>query len=318
MEDDNIEEVTETKEAEVEEVSSTSPPESLTKARKMGWVPKEEFRGDKTKWVDAGEYVRRGEQIIPIINANLRRVESENEELRGELRKMQNTLSAATESIEALKELNTKDNITDAKDARRQLIVQRSTAVKEDNEDLVIELDEKIADATVTIRDAETALKNKPTKEVKVENTPDPTATPEFRSWKSENPWYGADEERSSYAGFVITQMAKTGEVKNFKGQAAILEEVTKRVFKVLGNPEADTRRSSKVEGSGNSGKNNGGGGSSSGDKTFNELPADVKAAATRMSKKLVGPKGSGRAFTDIKTYQAHYAKKYFEDNSNE
>lgn len=31
-----------------------------------GWVPKEEFQGDEHKWVDAGEFLRRGELLKKI------------------------------------------------------------------------------------------------------------------------------------------------------------------------------------------------------------------------------------------------------------
>ena len=31
------------------------------KAIESGWVPKEEFQGDEHKWVEAGEFLRRGE-----------------------------------------------------------------------------------------------------------------------------------------------------------------------------------------------------------------------------------------------------------------
>lgn len=46
-------------------------------ARDMGWVPEEDFRGDPDKWVDAEEFVTRGETFIPFLRANNRKLEDQ-------------------------------------------------------------------------------------------------------------------------------------------------------------------------------------------------------------------------------------------------
>jgi hypothetical protein len=45
----------------------------VERARRMGWRSKEEFRGPSDKWVEPEEYVRRGEEVIPIIRSQLQR-----------------------------------------------------------------------------------------------------------------------------------------------------------------------------------------------------------------------------------------------------
>ncbi|UOF81825.1 hypothetical protein [Caudoviricetes sp.] len=42
-------------------------PDTESRARAMGWVPKEEYKGNPDNWRDAGEFVRRGEEILPIV-----------------------------------------------------------------------------------------------------------------------------------------------------------------------------------------------------------------------------------------------------------
>jgi hypothetical protein len=42
------------------------------KARRLGWVPKAEFKGDESRWRDAEEFMRRGETILPIVQENNR------------------------------------------------------------------------------------------------------------------------------------------------------------------------------------------------------------------------------------------------------
>jgi len=55
--------------------TSVETPSSDDVARKEGWVPKEEFRGDPNKWVDADTWVKRGEIMRPLKDeiAKLRR-----------------------------------------------------------------------------------------------------------------------------------------------------------------------------------------------------------------------------------------------------
>lgn len=42
------------------------------RARAMGWSSKEEFRGPADKWVDAAEFVRKGEEDLPVLRERLR------------------------------------------------------------------------------------------------------------------------------------------------------------------------------------------------------------------------------------------------------
>ncbi len=42
------------------------------RARAMGWVSKDEFRGPADKWRDADEFVRKGEEDLPIVRERLR------------------------------------------------------------------------------------------------------------------------------------------------------------------------------------------------------------------------------------------------------
>src|SRR6185503_5830853 len=50
-------------------------------AAKMGWTPKSEFRGDPAKWRPADEFVERGKNMLPIVQAKVKRQETQIEEL---------------------------------------------------------------------------------------------------------------------------------------------------------------------------------------------------------------------------------------------
>ena len=61
------------------------------KARRMGWKPQAEFTGPATQWVDAETFVRRGEEILPIVQANNRQLERALEKANAEIAEMQDT-----------------------------------------------------------------------------------------------------------------------------------------------------------------------------------------------------------------------------------
>ncbi|MDE2099601.1 MAG: hypothetical protein KGL39_20280 [Patescibacteria group bacterium] len=68
-----------------------------TKARRLGWVPKEEFRGDPDKWRPADEFLERGERILPLVLKDNDRLHARLTEVEGALK----------ETKEAAKELLT-------------------------------------------------------------------------------------------------------------------------------------------------------------------------------------------------------------------
>src|SRR6185436_4853984 len=71
-----------------EEVQPDPNTEVEGRARRMGWRPQEEFRGPKDKWVDASQFVERGETELPVLRERFRalddkftRLERENSKL---------------------------------------------------------------------------------------------------------------------------------------------------------------------------------------------------------------------------------------------
>jgi len=69
-------------------VEEKSPEEKAIeeKAGKMGWTPKEEFKGDPAKWRPASEFVERGENMLPLVKAQIKRQDKEILELKETLR----------------------------------------------------------------------------------------------------------------------------------------------------------------------------------------------------------------------------------------
>lgn len=56
-----------------------------SKARSQGWVPREEFRGDPEKWRPADEFVKRGEELLPVALERSRAAERKAQDLEARL-----------------------------------------------------------------------------------------------------------------------------------------------------------------------------------------------------------------------------------------
>ncbi|MFK7941606.1 MAG: hypothetical protein AB8B85_01630 [Paracoccaceae bacterium] len=66
-------------------------------AREMGWLPKEEFRGPEDRWRPADEFVKRGEEILPIVNAKNKRLEERLEKQERQFEERTRRLESMTE-----------------------------------------------------------------------------------------------------------------------------------------------------------------------------------------------------------------------------
>ena len=58
-----------------------STPDDISKAREMGWLPKDKWRGNPDNWRSAKEFVKRGEDFLPIIKAERNRAQARVAEL---------------------------------------------------------------------------------------------------------------------------------------------------------------------------------------------------------------------------------------------
>lgn len=279
-----------------------------TRARSMGWSPKENWRGDQSNWIDAPEFVRRGEQVMPILRANLRNSESQIAALMKQNAETTAQLKAATESIQVLTNLSTEQTRKAAKERRKELLIQQATARSEGNVELEVDLGEQISDLTTEIKTAEVQAKAAPAAK-KTETPPpavdDPTKDPEYVAWTKDNPWFGTDRKRTALATAVGEEIRSDPANAGLTGRA-FFDMVTREVNKIF-TPARAT--SSKVEGGGGVAS----GGSQVRDaatgKSYADLPQEAKDACERQAKWVVG---EGRAFKDLTAWRKHYITTYF------
>lgn len=133
------------------------------KAIEQGWIPKEEFDGDESEFIDAPEFVRRGELFS--------RIEKQSKELK-----------AVRQALEALKVHNSKIKEAEYQRALNTLKDARKQALIDGEHDKAFAYEDKIEEIKAEKEQIVEALREPITE-------PD-EYTPQFQRWVDSNPWY--------------------------------------------------------------------------------------------------------------------------------
>jgi hypothetical protein len=235
------------------EVVSNQPSESETKARRLGWVPKGEFKGNPEQWRDADEFLHRGEEIHGYLKADLDR-------LHNTLTQKDRELAEIRQTMDEFRKFHNETESRAYKRAIEELKALKVSAIEQGDGSKVVEIDDQID----RLKEAQAAPKE-------VKNTTPTQVNNDFIEWSGQNKWYGADSE--------LTQMAEDlGEVikkqkPNLVGKD-FLDEVTNRVKKLSPEKFENPNRSHATVSSSSDGRSPS---SNSKKRSYENLPADAK-----------------------------------------
>lgn len=109
------------------------------RARDMGWVPKEEFRGPDENWKSAEDFVRIGENYMPVLKERLGKLEGALTEVRGEL-------DSKTTSLKKLADWHRGTYKRQYEKALRDIKAQKKVAVVESDIDRYDALEQQEVD----------------------------------------------------------------------------------------------------------------------------------------------------------------------------
>jgi hypothetical protein len=133
------------------------------KAIEQGWIPKDDFDGDESEFIDAPEFVRRGELFKKIENTS-------------------RELKQVRQALAAFKEHHTKVKETEYNRALKALQDERKRAFVDGDHDRAFAIEEKIDEVRLekesVVREA-----NPPVEQ-------DNAYTEQFQSWVEKNSWY--------------------------------------------------------------------------------------------------------------------------------
>ena len=178
------EEVSNTPVPASEEVAASTPQytEAETEALASGWVPKEEYSGIEHKWVDAGEFLRRGELF--------KKIEDQSKQLKD-----------VRSALNEMKKLHGQVREVEYKRALDALREQKRTALQEGDADAVIAAEERID----LVKEQAKQLRNEPQE---VQTTQE---HPEFVQWTERNSWYKNSSPMKAFADALGRELAAAG-----------------------------------------------------------------------------------------------------------
>ena len=230
-----------------------------SEASQLGWVPKDEYRGDPDNWRDAKEFVEYGEKILPIVRSNNKTLQSELKNTKAEMLRLRETMQQFADHHKktAEREYAKAEKQFEAK--LKKIKAQQTQAANDGDVTKFQELE----------NEREELEGNKPEKPDEVPQGP----PPEFVEWVGENTWYEEDAELKEEADLI-------GQIYRAKhprmGVKNIFKYVTEQITKLHPDKfENPNRQEASDVGS----SNNTGGSSKGKGKGYADLPDDAKKA---------------------------------------
>lgn len=151
-------------------------------AMDQGWKPKEQFEGDEDTFVDAPEFVRRGELF--------KKIEHQSKELK-----------AVKQALDALKTHNSRVEQAAYDRALKSLQETRRAAFEDGETAKAFEIEDQIEDVK---KERERVAREAATPAV-------PELNPEFVAWQDKNTWYTTDKRMRAVADTVGVELARQG-----------------------------------------------------------------------------------------------------------
>lgn len=167
-----------------ENQNEDAPQHSETELRAMeaGWVPKEEFSGEEHKWVDAGEFLRRGELF--------KKIEDQSKQLKD-----------VRSALNEMKKLHGQVREVEYKRALETLRAQKKAALEDGDAEAVIAADERID----LVKEQQKQLQTEAPQEQQG------SEHPEFVAWTEQNSWYKTSAPMKAFADALGQDLARAG-----------------------------------------------------------------------------------------------------------
>ena len=256
------------------------------RAREMGWVPQEEFKGNPDRWTDAETWVKNGENAIPLLR-------KDNENLRGEVRHLKELFQNSQEAIQALQEVHTEATKRAVEQAKKDLMAEIRAAREEGDVDLEIRLTDELTDLKLAEKTQSKV------KQVQEQQQQQQQPDPDLAAWMGENTWFGKDERKTMRAMGIAQQLRSDPANDGLVGKP-FYDKVDALLRGESGSPHTTKVGETRHSGNGGSGRG----------KTYADLPQEAKDACAKQAKRVVG---EGRAYKDLPSWQAAYADIYFQ-----
>jgi hypothetical protein len=228
-------------------VSSQDNRDWETEAREMGWVPEEEYKGERkpAKFKTAQEFV---EDIPPYVRKLLEKAESKAEE---RFKRLEKVHEKTVKKITAIHEQE-----------MAGLKAQRKEAIKAGDVELVEQLDEELEKR----RDDAPLTDDPKAKKAEAE-----------KAFGEANPWYGSNRKMTAFARGISQDLAADKPDMTFDENVSLVLKAVREEFPEYFDIKPAANGHAAVEGGGNEPSPNGRAG-----PLFSKLPPEAKAQCAK------------------------------------
>jgi hypothetical protein len=263
--------MTEAAATEGQETDNTPPQETEPekRAKRLGWVPKDDFKGDPEHWRSAEEFLDWSDKAAP----SLRR---DNDRLHRRLTEVEGLLKESKDTLGEFREFASKSE---------QRAFERAKAeIQSRIEKGAADADAGAVRAGMAELDALNKDAPKPVeRKIEQRNGADPKLDPVIQDWIDREQWFMRDRSLNAYAVDVFGDLERNKPGMSVDERLAETKRLTREKFpeKFGGNPMRNGAAAVSEPSGGAGGRKKG--------KTYEDLPADAKKACDKFVKTIPG-----------------------------
>lgn len=278
------------------------------KAREVGWVPQEEFRGDVARWKTAAEFLEYAEHVTPVLRKNNQKLFADLQQRDEVIRTLQQQVSEQGKILKTLNDAAGEQQASAVESKMETLRARLVEANRDGDAEAQAAIQEEILDLKIELKAAKTASTVDPTKDDNKQPAMSAEDKTIWNDWLTDNQWY-KDPVMAAAAtaiGAQILTEAQTAGEDPPKGRK-LLDEVAKRIdnkFHVGKGKSGD-----KVDGGSSTSSSSGSTGN--GSKRYSSLPQAAKDTCDAQAKKFVGP---GKRYAKLADWQQRFTDIYYSE----
>lgn len=163
------------------------------RAREMGWKPLAEYRGPPGRWQPAADFIARGENILPIVRDQNRRLTERVGKLEGEISGLRLTAEEQLKVIKEMREMGQRANKAGYDRAMAEIKAKTRQAVETGNTEAYDQLVAQ-AEALAESRPAAAVTEPEPVRPAAPAAPAAPPVTPTVQAFIRENTWFKTDK----------------------------------------------------------------------------------------------------------------------------
>ncbi len=293
--------------AALPETGDNGASEVEARARRMGWLPREEFGGPPERWRPAAEFVERAETILPVLQEQFRAMDSRYAALQRQAEEAR--ASAERERAEAARTLAEMTEMMRRGEARtterllREIEARRAAALEagdtaafhaaDQERDALRQVQPPQTNGHAAVAPAAAAVPPAaPARPVP------PTIPPEIVAFAEQNPWFRTDPEATNLAVALYGQMETANPGDSVGERLAKVRQTIARVYpEHFANPRRDAPSPVGAPSAAPARPRD--------PRSFDALPGEVKTQYERWRKQL---EGRGKPLT-----KEEFAKNYWD-----